>query len=206
MKVEIKIGNDADKFNISKYLDNNKMYAEQKRTLNRMGKIKDNIREQLNEHIAKCQELARDIRNLSNDSEDIENTRVQIKVKFSKVISEFLQQKAVCDKWLLESDNKLEEIKLHRELIYISENIVTRLEQEVSDVKQDRQLINKIIDEENMNCKSYDSVHIGNENFSMYFFIEPVIDFEIDNKIVITDFVVYPLTCEFGQTKKDELN
>ena len=57
-----------------------------------------------------------------------------------------------------------------------------------------------------MNCKSYDSAHISNENGNMYFFIEPVIDFEITNKILITDFVVYPFTCEIKETKKDELN
>ena len=206
MEVEVKIGNNADKFNISKYLDNNIMYEEQKRIINKIEKKATNIREQIDEHITQLQVLMRDSQDLSNDSENFEDTIVQIKTKFSKVMLEFLQQKSIYKKVLAESQSTIEKIKLQRELLSITENIITRLEQEVLDVKQDKQLINKIIDEENMNCKSYDSAHISNENGNMYFFIEPVIDFEITNKILITDFVVYPFTCEIKETKKDELN
>lgn len=206
MEVEVKIGNNADKFNISKYLDNNIMYEEQKRIINKIEKKATNIREQIDEHITQLQVLMRDLQDLSNDSENFEDTIVQIKTKFSKVMLEFLQQKSIYEKVLAESQSTIEKIKLQRELLSITENIITRLEQEVLDVKQDKQLINKIIDEENMNCKSYDSAHISNENGNMYFFIEPVIDFEITNKILITDFVVYPFTCEIKETKKDELN
>lgn len=206
MEVEVKIGNNADKFNISKYLDNNIMYEEQKRIINKIEKKATNIREQIDEHITQLQVLMRDSQDLSNDSENFEDTIVQIKTKFSKVMLEFLQQKSIYEKVLAESQSTIEKIKLQRELLSITENIITRLEQEVLDVKQDKQLINKIIDEENMNCKSYDSAHISNENGNMYFFIEPVIDFEITNKILITDFVVYPFTCEIKETKKDELN
>ncbi len=206
MEVEVKIGNNADKFNISKYLDNNIMYEEQKRIINKIEKKATNIREQIDEHITQLQVLMRDSQDLSNDSENFEDTIVQIKTKFSKVMLEFLQQKSIYEKVLAESQSTIEKIKLQRELLSITENIITRLEQEVLDVKQDKQLINKIIDEENMNCKSYDSAHISNENGNMYFFIEPVIDFEITNKILITDFVVYPFTCEIKETKKDELD
>ena len=157
MEVEVKIGNNADKFNISKYLDNNIMYEEQKRIINKIEKKATNIREQIDEHITQLQVLMRDSQDLSNDSENFEDTIVQIKTKFSKVMLEFLQQKSIYEKVLAESQSTIEKIKLQRELLSITENIITRLEQEVLDVKQDKQLINKIIDEENMNCKSYDS-------------------------------------------------
>ncbi len=56
--------------------------------------------------------------------------------------------------------------------------------------------LDEIVKEENMKSKNYAPFHTNIGNLDVYYYIEPVIDFEVTDKIVITDFKVSPLILE----------
>lgn len=194
MKVEIKAKN------IEECIFTDKTYVE----LKKLHKKLDNSIKGLEELLHNNEKIIEDLQSLEcniENFEDIPKTiRKDITQQSLKAIKSYQEQKM-----LQEETNILEEKhKLQKELISISSNIIRRLEQEVTNLKEDRELIGKIVKEENMNCKSYDSAHISILDQKIYLFIEPIIDFEVVDKIIVTDFMIHLSTLNFA--KKDELN
>lgn len=194
MEVEIKAKN------IAECIFTDKTYVELKKLRKKLDNSVKGFEELLlnNEKIIEdLQSLECNIENFEDIPETIRKDITQQNLKAIKSYQEF--------KMLEEETNILEEKhKLQQELISISSNIIKRLKQEVVDLTEDRELIRKIVKEENMNCKSYDSAHISVLDKKLYIFIEPIIDFEVVDKIVVTDFIIRLSTLNF--TKKDELN
>lgn len=194
MEVEIKAKN------IEECLFNDKTYVELKKLRKKLNNSVKGFKELLlnNEKITEdLQSLECNIENFEDIPKTIRKDITQQNLKTIKSYQELKMLNEECD--VLEEKHKLQQ-----ELISISSNIIKRLEQEVVDLAKDRELIRKIVKEENMNCKSYDSAHISIFDKKLYIFIEPIIDFETTDKIIVTDFIIRLSILDF--TKKDELN
>ena len=194
MEVEIKAKN------IEECIFNDKTYVELKKLRKKLNNSVKGFKELLlnNEKITEdLQSLECNIENFEDIPKTIRKDITQQNLKTIKSYQEFKMLNEECD--VLEEKHKLQQ-----ELISISSNIIKRLEQEVVDLAKDRELIRKIVKEENMNCKSYDSAHISIFDKKLYIFIEPIIDFETIDKIIVTDFIIRLSILDF--TKKDELN
>lgn len=194
MEVEIKAKN------IEECLFNDKTYVELKKLRKKLNNSVKGFKELLlnNEKITEdLQSLECNIENFEDIPKTIRKDITQQNLKTIKSYQELKMLNEECD--VLEEKHKLQQ-----ELISISSNIIKRLEQEVIDLAKDRELIRKIVKEENMNCKSYDSAHISIFDKKLYIFIEPIIDFETTDKIIVTDFIIRLSILDF--TKKDELN
>lgn len=194
MEVEIKAKN------IEECIFSDKTYVELKKLRKKFDNSVKGFKELLlnNEKITEdLQSLECNIANFEDIPKTIRKDITQQNLKAIKSYQEFKILHEECD--VLEEKHKLQQ-----ELISISSNIIKRLEQEVVDLAKDRELIRKIVKEENMNCKSYDSAHISIFDKKLYIFIEPIIDFETIDKIIVTDFMIRLSILNF--TKKDELN
>lgn len=194
MEVEIKAKN------IEECIFNDKTYVELKKLRKKLNNSVKGFKELLlnNEKITEdLQSLECNIENFEDIPKTIRKDITQQNLKTIKSYQELKMLNEECD--VLEEKHKLQQ-----ELISISSNIIKRLEQEVVDLAKDRELIRKIVKEENMNCKSYDSAHISIFDKKLYIFIEPIIDFETIDKIIVTDFIIRLSILDF--TKKDELN
>lgn len=191
MKVEIKAKNSEES------LYNEKTYTEQKKLHKKLENSKKGFEELLHNNekiIEDLQSLECNIKNFEDIPETIRKDITQQSLKAIKSYQEH--------KMLQEESNILEEkYKLQQELISISSNILKRLEQEVVDLTEDRELIRKIVKEENMNCKSYDSAHISILDKKLYIFIEPIIDFEVVDKIIVTHYMIHQF---FGKSIKKQ--
>lgn len=194
MKVEIKAKN------IGECIFTDKTYVE----LKKLRKKLDNSVKEFTELLHNNEKIIEDLQSLEcniENFEDIPKTiRKDITQQNLKAINSYQEFKMLQE----ETDIIEEKFRLQKEIISISSNIIRRLEQEVVDLKEDRELIKKIVKEENMNCKSYDSAHISIFDKKQYIFIEPIIDFEVVDKIIVTDFMIHMSALNF--TKKDELN
>lgn len=199
MKVEIDVKSNTNHFEIARYLNNDTMYEEQEKTLRKIAKKNEKLKKQSDENIAKHLKLITDLQNFDYANKSYKELIVEVTNTIFSVVNE----QPLIEMKISEIDNSLNEIEVHRELKSIAERIITRLKNEIVDLKQDMQLMKKIVEEEN--SKTCNSAHINLGEYKFYFFINPVIDLNITEKIVITDFVVYPM-CLNTETKKDELN
>lgn len=194
MEVEIKAKNIED------CIFTDKTYVELKKLRKRL----DNSAKSFTEILHNNEKIIEDLQSLECNIENFEDIPKTIRKNITqqnlKTIKSYQELKMLQE----ETDILEEKHKLQKELISILSNIIKRLEQEVVDLTEDRELIRKIVKEENMNCKSNDSAHISIFDKKLYIFIEPIIDFEAVDKIIVTDFMIRLSILNF--TKKDELN
>lgn len=199
MKVQIDVKNNTNHFEIARYLNNDSMYKEQDKTLRKITKKNETLEKQLNEINSRNLKLLEDLQNSDYANKNFKELTVEV----SNSILNNVNEMPLIEMKLAEIKNSINEIKVHRKLKSIAERIITRFENEIVDLKQDMQLMKKIVEEEN--TKNCNSAHINLKEYKYYFYINPVIDLNITDRIVITDFIVYPL-CLDTETKKDELN
>lgn len=194
MEVEIKAKN------IDECIFDDKTYVE----LKKLRKKLDNSVKGFEDILYNSEKIIEELQSLECNIENFEDIPKTIRKNITqqnlKTIKSYQELKM-----LQEETNIIEEKhKLQKELISILSNIIKRLEQEVVDLTEDRELIRKIVKEENMNCKSYDSAYISIFDKKLYIFIEPIIDFGVIDKIIVTDFIIRLSILNF--TKEDELN
>ena len=198
MKVEIDVKNDMGHFEIARYINNDTMYEEQEKTLRKLAKKNKVLKIQSDKNKSKHLKLLEDLQNFDYVNKNFKELVVEV----NNTILNDVKENLLIEMKLAEIDNSLNEIKVHRELKSTAERIITRFENQVKDLKKDIQLMNKIVNEEN--TKNCNSAYINLEEYKFYFYINPVIDLNITDRIIITDFIVYPVCLDIE--KKDELN
>lgn len=199
MKVQIDVKNNTNHFEIARYLNNDTMYEEQKNTLKKLAKKNKALKIQSDKNKSKHSKLLEYLQNPDYVNKNFKELAVEV----NNTILNDVKENPLIEMKIAEIDNSLNEINVHIELKSTAERIITRFENEVKDLKKDIQLMNKIVKEEN--TKNCNSAHINLEEYKFYFYINPVINLNIADRIVITDFIVYPV-CLNADTKKDELN
>lgn len=198
MKVKLKPQIVIDKFNIIKYIDNDLLARETDEKLKRVKQKTDEFAKQLETKEKRLKEISIRARNLPFkyfEEYDEERFDEEIEIeKEVKLLHQEITKTCKSEKKLHNETCKLIEIyNLKDELKYRAENIIKKLKRKINNLIEDKHLIAEIVKEENMNCKYFPQIHFNVNGVDVYYFVAPVIDFEITDKIVITDFKVFPV-------------
>ena len=204
MEVLLDVKNSDKDYEIAKYINNDRMFEEQHKRLKKLSRENKTIKKQLDEIICRNISSLEEIKLINYENENLQDIiEKQLLAKATKnLFSDFMKSLALEIK-TKEMRNAIDEITVLRELKLVAENIVERFKNEIKDLKTDILLMKKIIIEENY--KNENSAYMKYHDCKYNFAIEPVIDFSVSDKILITDFVVYPIMCSNLVVEKDEL-
>lgn len=201
MKVKIKPNIITDQFNIIRYVGNDLLAQESYEKLKGIEQRNNKIREIVEIHSIKTREIIKKQKTLQykyfDEIVDDEQIDEQIKLANEEELlnKESKKIKNEQDKISKELDNLVTDFQLKTELKHRADNIVKKLKRKIHCLSEDKHLIDEIVKEENMKFTDF-PIHINIGNVDVYYFIEPIIDFSVTDKITITDFKVCPFVLE----------
>ena len=207
MKVQLKTSKRNKPFNLIKYIRTDLIYREAKSKLEKIQPKCNEVTKQLDINFTDINKVNKMVLEYLKNGVDNKNSLFLI----------IERQKSVRIN-ILKLENEITainvELQIKEELKSRAKKMICRFKEikgntyNLSDIQL---LIDKIVKEENLSSiNDVTFLKLGN-GINVHSFIEPVIDFNVTNKIVITDFNIYPIFSiedfkELCNTKKMNLN
>lgn len=214
MKVQLKTSKRNKPFNLIKYIRTDLIYREAKSKLEKIQPKCNEVTKQLDINFTDINKVNKMVLEYLKNGVDNKNSLFLIIERQKSVRINILK----LEKEAILLNNEITainvELQIKEELKSRAKKMICRFKEikgntyNLSDIQL---LIDKIVKEENLSSiNDVTFLKLGN-GINVHSFIEPVIDFNVTNKIVITDFNIYPIFSiedfkELCNTKKMNLN